>query len=347
MIGWISGVILFLPALLAGCLSAPTIGIEEGEELVIEKSSFSFEQTKMLFDEYKIQPGDMLDILFNIQTRTKEARFSLSLGDTVSVHFPYYPEWNSTQKIRPDGTISLPVVREVQIADKTIPEITQYLTQRYEGTLKNPELYITVPEFLAQIRELKHDLHTSARGLSRLVTVRPDGYVTFPMVGNILVAGKTIEEVTILLNEQYKKVSSSLFVDLFLEKTTGSVVHVLGEVARPGPYTISKPISAIEAISKSGGFTSDAELSTVVVIRRHKKKVVATMVNLEEMLHLRSGRLFYVSPNDVLYIPKTRIASAAHLMEQVRQATFFQGWSVGLSWVIDDEPMLGKTPPFP
>ncbi|MBF0157605.1 MAG: polysaccharide biosynthesis/export family protein, partial [Magnetococcales bacterium] len=314
---------------LPGCQSVPEPAIQDGEEIILEKHSFSHEDTKLLFDSYQIQPGDKLDLLFNIKTRNKEGRFYLSLGDTVEVRFPFMPDWNTVQKIRPDGTISLPEVGSVNVSDITVEELSDILKERYSRILVDPQLVVLVPEFLSQLRELKTDLHTASRGLSRLVTVRPDGYVTFPMAGNVLVAGKSIEEVTIYLNAEYKKVSPSLYADVFLEESRGSTIHLLGEVAKPGAYPISSPISLAEAIALGGGYSHEAMLDSVVVIRREKKKVYATRVNLAAALSLTSGEMFFVSPNDLILVPRSRISTVAQLMDDVGRIGLFKGWSLG------------------
>jgi polysaccharide export outer membrane protein len=318
--------------LFVGCSARPSLST--GEEVTIESQTFSFSAPDFEhLAQYKLVPGDVLDVLFQIQTWLPEVVYYISLGDTVSVKFPHLPELNETQKVLPDGTVSLPYIGVVNVFNKTSAEVATELSQKYSTILVETELYVTVPEYLSQIRELKHDLHTSTRGLSRLVTIRPDGYVTFPMIGDVFVSAKTLPEVKNILNSHYKEVSTSLHADLFLERHSGSKVYVMGEVEKPGAYTITKPISIIQAIALAEGNNKDAMLDQVHVIRRQGKKMIATRVNVANGLNFTDdGSLFYLLPDDIVYIPATRISDAAHIAKQVGDVLFFRGWSLGFSW---------------
>ena len=78
------------------------------------------------------------------------------------------PELNEEQQIRPDGKISLPYIGSFYVVDKTIEQIRSELIKEYSRILVNPQIYVTLPQYLTQLRELKKDLHTAPRGLSRL-----------------------------------------------------------------------------------------------------------------------------------------------------------------------------------
>lgn len=326
--------------LLTSC-SSSHVGVnnlDPGEEVTIKATSFSF--TAPDFEhlaEYKLSPGDVLDVLFQIQTWQPELVYRISLGDTISIKFPDIPELDQTQKVLPDGSVSLPYLGTFKVYGKTSSEVASQLEQAYSKILRYPTLYVSVPEYLSQIREMKKDLHTSSRGLSRLVTIRPDGYVTFPMVGDVFVAARTIPEIKNEINQQYAEISSSLHVDLFLEKHSGAKIYVLGEVVEPGAYDITKPTSVIQALALSNGHTRDALLDEVYVIRRKAKQIIATRVNILDTLSFSSdGSMFYLLPDDIVYVPSSPLSDAAHLANQISEVLMFRGWSLNFSWRLND-----------
>lgn len=325
-------ILLPLLMLMLGCSNRASLDI--GQEVTLASNTFSFSAPNFEhLAQYELAPGDVLDVLFQIQTWLPEDAYYISLGDTVSVKFPHLTELNETQKVLPDGTISMPYIGVVKVFGKTSSELTTALRRKYTKVLVDTELYVTVPEYLSQIRELKKDLHTSARGLSRLVTVRPDGYVTFPMVGDVFVAAKTLPEIKAIINTHYSAVSTSLHADLFLERHSGSNIYVTGEVEKPGAYSITKPTSIIQAIALAAGSSKDAMLDQVYVMRRQGKKMMATRVNVTNGPNLQGdGGLFYLLPDDIVYIPATRISGTAHIARQVADILLFRGWSLGLSW---------------
>lgn len=336
--------VVMATTLLFGC-SSPTgdMDLEVGQEVLVEQGSFSFSINEFkMFPEYRVAPGDQLDVLFSIRTWEKEDLYLISLEDTVSIKFVHAAKLNELQRVRPDGKVSLPYIGDYLIAGKTTDQANKELKEKFSRVLKHPEIYVTITQYLSQIRELKKDLHTSTRGLSRLVTVRPDGFTTFPMVGDMIVANRTIPEIAQELNQRYYDISPSLYVDLFLEKHAGSLVYIIGEVQTPQAYELRKPISIIEAMTLAGGHTPGAKLESVIVMRRHEDKVVATRVNVEEMLEMgRKGRMFYLQPDDILYVPPTAISRTADLMDLLGRASMFNGWGLGWGGTIHRDPLLG------
>ncbi|MCI4624827.1 MAG: polysaccharide biosynthesis/export family protein [Candidatus Magnetoovum sp. WYHC-5] len=292
-----------------------------------------------LFPYYQIAPGDILDILFQIDTATKKDDFKIEIDNTVTVKFVHAPELNETQVVRPDGYITLPIIGDVLVLGKTVQVFTEELKGKYAKVLVNPSLYVVVPEFRSRIRDLRQDLHTAPRGLSRLVTVRPDGYVTFPMVGEVFVANRTIKEVNEDINNRYGSIYSGLHVNLFLEKSQGFFVYVFGEVKKPGVYELKKPINIIEAITLAEGTLSSAKLSDILVIRKKSDKVIATKYDANKLVSLnKDAKMIMILPNDLVYVPKKMITELAELMRDISDITFFRGWSLGFSWELHREP---------
>ncbi len=84
-------------------------------------------KTPVLAQEYRIQPGDLLDIKFF-----------------------YNPELNEAVTVRPDGRIALQLVKEIDAAGKTPAELTDFLTGKYAPQIKNPEITVLVRTFSTQ-----------------------------------------------------------------------------------------------------------------------------------------------------------------------------------------------------
>jgi len=326
---------------LAGCGTTGSKQQLAEDEVALEEIVFSFQEQNRpygVFESYRIHPGDLLDVLYQIKTWQQRESFVLAIDHTVSVKFPRAGELNETERVRPDGKISLPYLGEVYVVGKTIEALTAELKERYTEVLKDPELYVVVPEFRSAIRELKQDLHTAPRGLSRLVTVRPDGNATFAMLGDVFVAGKAVPEVTTELNERYKDVLPGLTVDLFVERQEGSLVYVMGQVNNPGAYRILKPTAIFEALALAGSPLDDAKLNSVVVMRRQGDKIVARRLNVGKALSMRSGgKFFVVHPDDIVYVPRKTTARLADLARDLQDIVFFRGWGVGLDYDLDDD----------
>ncbi len=271
--------------ILSGCATHREHVYPGGE--IIDSSSALFDFTDDQYDpfkEYRIYPGDMLDVMYQVSSWSETDRFTIAVDHLVSVKFIHTPELNVEQMVRPNGKITLPYLGEVYVVEKTVDELEKYLKKRYSKIFKNPSLFVVVPDFKKHITEFKQDLHTAPRGLSRLVTVGPDGWVTFPMVGNISVAGLTITEIDVKLTELYQSIMPGMNVDIFLEKHRPLNVYVVGEVARPGAYDITKATPLVHILTLAGTPFYWADLTDVVVMRKRDDKILATLVNVKSML---------------------------------------------------------------
>jgi len=379
--GWIKGfaivALLGVALSMAGC--ATDGALKTGEEIEIGRTTFSEDVTSeyMLFPDYRISPGDVLDVLYQVKSWVEQPEFKIAVDHVVSVRFIHYPELNETQRVRPDGNISLAYLGSVRVIDKTVEELTAELKEQFSNHLREADLYVVLEEFRGAIKELKTDLRTAPRGLSRLVTVRPDGYATFAMLGDISVAGQTVPAVAKILDERYQSILPGLSADLFLEKHTGSRIYVFGEVNKPGSYQILRPTSIFEAVSMAGSVRSSARIDAAMIFRQKRGKLLATRVDLKKVMIPRKAKedsdekaarkamglgeteqayndllgnnesgggkeyqrsdkdMFYLHPDDIVYIPRRRLNSAAEIAREVADIFFFRGWSVSIDENID------------
>jgi polysaccharide export outer membrane protein len=76
--------------------------------------------------------------------------YRLQPGDELDIRFYYNPELNTSVLIRPDGRISLPLANEVQAAGQTPAQLSQRLRSAYEKELRRPELTVIVRSFNSQ-----------------------------------------------------------------------------------------------------------------------------------------------------------------------------------------------------
>lgn len=342
-----TGVITVVRALAAVCLllaagCASGDGLVKGEEVSYKLNTFSFDQKNAPYDiltEYHIAPGDQLDVLFQTRTWEKRENFRLGIDNQVIIKFIHAPDLTVDEKVRPDGTVTLPYMGTYTINGKTVEEVTAEMKAYYSKILVSPEIYILVPEYRSAINALKTDLHTASRGLSRLVTVQPDGYVTFPLIGRIFVSGRTMNDVNAELNKLYDQLMAGLNCDLFLEHHSGSKLYVLGDVQKPGVYEMPKPLTVEQVIAMAGGFNYGARLDSIIIARKKANKMIATRIDLAQPLSSGdSYRFFYLSPDDIVYVPKRPITRAAELMRDLSQMITWTGWGLGFGWQLNNAP---------
>ncbi len=104
--------------------------------------------------------------------------------------------------------------------------------------------------------------------LSRVLPVRPDGFITLPMVGEVRAEGKTPTELAAELKEKLAGIIQEPKVAVIVREVNSSRVYVTGEVAHPGAYPLRGRISLLQAIALAGGFSDFASRDSIVVLRK-------------------------------------------------------------------------------
>ncbi|MGC6470164.1 MAG: polysaccharide biosynthesis/export family protein [Flavobacteriales bacterium] len=140
---------------------------------------------------------------------------------------------------------------------------------------------------------------TSANLFLNGFTLDSEGYIEIPTLGKILLQGLTIEEAKDTIQKQ---------ADKFLNNSTIIVKHInfeitiLGEVNRPGTYTVYKDnITILEALGLSGDLTDYANRKKVKLIRDNS----ILYIDLTKVETLYSDN-FSLKANDVLYVEPLR-----------------------------------------
>ena len=137
-----------------------------------------------------------------------------------------------------------------------------------------------------------------------------EGYINFPTVGMILVKGKTRREA----EEQILKSIGSNFKEkpIVIVSFSDYKISVLGEVTRPGTFTIAnEKVNVLQALSMAGDMSIYGKRDNVKIIREHAdgRKEIFT-INLNDQ-NLLNNPNYYLQQNDVLYVEPNKSRAQA------------------------------------
>ena len=145
---------------------------------------------------------------------------------------------------------------------------------------------------------------------NQTVSVQPDGFVSVRELPDILAAGKTVPELTAVLQKSYGKILHDPVITVVLKEYEKPYFIAQGELGHPGKYEMRGDTTVLEGIGIAGGFNEKSKHSQVLLFRRvsdHwmsvKKLDIKSMLetaDLTEDLHLR--------PGDMIYVPKNAIS---------------------------------------
>ena len=100
--------------------------------------------------------------------------------------------------------------------------------------------------------------------------VRPDSFVSVPVVGEVRAGGRTVAELQAAIASalnRYLKDEPTVVVSVLA--TEGSRIYVLGKVARPGSFLLQGPLDVTQALALAGGLNSFAAENKIKVLRRN------------------------------------------------------------------------------
>ena len=120
-------------------------------------------------------------------------------------------------------------------------------------------------------------------GLEREVIVRPDGGVSFPLAGNVTVAGKTPAEVEGEIAKRLQRFIPDAVVTVSVVKLQGMRLYVTGQVRNPGQFTVGRYVDVLQAITLAGGLTPFAKDGDIKIIRREDGREVVHKFNFGEV----------------------------------------------------------------
>ena len=104
------------------------------------------------------------------------------------------------------------------------------------------------------------------------VLVKPDGGITFPLVGDLHASGLTTAELTEQLKLKLKRYIPNPVVTISVLNSISNKIYVVGKVNRPGEYKATHYMDVLQAISVAGGLTPFADSDEIKVIRRSNGK---------------------------------------------------------------------------
>lgn len=154
--------------------------------------------------------------------------------------------------------------------------------------------------------------------LTQETIVRPDGMISVPLIGDVQAAGLTVLELKEVITKGLKEYIKSPQVSITITKLGGNKVMVLGEVSDPGVYTVTGKKTLLEAIALASGFTKDAVISSVIVIKGGFQNPQGERINLNRAITKADmSQNITLDPEDIVYVPKKFIANVKYFVTEV------------------------------
>jgi len=283
--------------------------------------------------------------------------YRIGNDDLLEVDIWKHPDLSREVIVRPDGKISYLLIGDIQVAGLTVSELNKVMSKKFEDyamELQQNEIVENPPVAREYRIGLSDGLDISVwkvPELSMHVIVRPDGKISFPLIGDIEAYGKTLTElsnelkgkltkyvkdpqVSVMITtfgeiERRRVTFVTEFISTFLEekpvisilvKRFGSrKVIVLGDVNAPGIFDIIGNARLLDAIGYAGGFTNLAVKDNIFVIRGDVS-ANPELIKVNAWSIIRDGNLnnnIPIQNQDIVYVPRSLIGNIKTFIESI------------------------------
>lgn len=140
--------------------------------------------------------------------------------------------------------------------------------------------------------------------LTKDVTVRLDGRVTVPLLGDTEAAGRTPQQLAEELAKSLGKFLESPRVTVGVNQANSTRFYVVGQVGKPGEFPLTGRTTVLQALALAGGFRDFAKTDNVIIIRQDRAGQNVIPVNykkLEEGKDVSQNVL--LRPGDTIVVP--------------------------------------------
>jgi polysaccharide biosynthesis/export protein len=108
---------------------------------------------------------------------------------------------------------------------------------------------------------------------SSVQSVRPDGKISLPLIGDVQAEGLTPNRLKATLTQALKDYVESPDVTIYIQQVNSKSYRVSGWVNRPAKYPLVTPIRVYEAIADAGGFREFANKKKIIIMRGSKQRI--------------------------------------------------------------------------
>ncbi len=290
-------------------------------------------------EQVTLPKQDEAQQLAELERIQQESSRTLTLGRGDVINISVYDEPDLTISgipIRPDGRISFPLAGDIQAEGLTVSQLSDSLTEGLLNFILAPKVSVIVLEFNSQhytifgevvhpgVFPLKTDVSITealavAGGLNKgqfratSVELADLNHAFIARNGKVL----PVDFVRLIRQGDLRYDISLQSGDyIYIPSGLSQEVYILGEVNRPMVFAYREDMPMSRTLAQAEGFTPDADLKRIHIIRGALHNPTVIMINFHEVLKGRA-REVPLEPGDIVYVPPTGLTSFARIMDKI------------------------------
>ena len=141
--------------------------------------------------------------------------------------------------------------------------------------------------------------------VSRSVPVRSDGKISLPLVGEVQAAGETPHQLELAIAKRLQSYISEPEVTVIVQQINSQKFNILGQVTKPGFYSLVNSPTVLDALAMAGGFRDFAKKKSIYVLRQNPDGTTTRLpFNYKDVIQGKNAaQNVKLQPHDTVYVP--------------------------------------------
>ena len=135
------------------------------------------------------------------------------------------------------------------------------------------------------------------------LVVRPDGKISMPLIQDVLAEGQTAAELANTIQKRLVTYIKEPQVSVIVLQVNAPRYFVIGNVAKPGTYSLRSETTILQALSLAGGFTQFASPRSIKLIRNCAGKQEVRKVNYNNLIDVSGEGNYLLRSGDTIVVP--------------------------------------------
>jgi polysaccharide export outer membrane protein len=237
---------------------------------------------------------------------------------------------NPTATPKPSPTPKAPLNKDSGLpAARTITDNQRTTLRREDMTEEDSSIVPYINNFFSTTRlgpedVIAIDVFDKPNYSKANMIIPPDGIISYPQIGRVLVAGRTVPEIEKEVTERLREYIIDPQVTVQLQQSHSQKVFIVGDVGLPGIYEMGRRLTVTEALARAGYITKYGDREKVAVLRAQPNGQVANMpINMKDV---EKGKIrdFYLVPGDTIVVPGNRYKTAEKVLNLSMMAVWFR-----------------------
>jgi len=255
--------------------------------------------------------------------------YRIGSGDVVRVEVFGRPEVSGKHIVGPDGTITVPIVGDVVVSDRTREEARKLIDQQLRHYFTQPFVTFMVDEYTSN----------KVTVLGRVERAGMQKFAQSPTLAEVLAGAGAMpildKQATLTRCAIMRGREKLIWVDLkallngdpaynlrmkkgdivFIPDSSDTSVYVLGQVGKPGSYRLTPKMTVLDAIAQAGGPHEDAKPDQIGLYRAGSN--TTEIISFAELINPARARNFALEDGDVIFLPRSGLAEFGYFMRQI------------------------------